>query len=216
MGRTGISNIESALHGAASARPCQVLKHADAALRNSSGGERAKADVSDAADVAAVNGRPAVSSLNQYLNTVAGKIDPATSQPYTYTFLTTNSGNPVVRIVFNFLNFFAQDEIRFSPNLSINVGARCELILFPTFDPLAPDALSRSVPNDYSDIAPRLGLTWSPEGRRQSCMLRMACTTMYLDLAPPTVQPRSMDIAFLATRLQVVRPVLRRSPIHLI
>ena len=102
--------------------------------------------------LAAQNGRSAVSSLNQYLDTVAGKIDPATGLPYTYTFLTTNSGNPEVRLAFNFLNFFAQDEIRVTPNLSVNVGARYEVIFFPTFDALAPYPLSRSVPNDYSDM----------------------------------------------------------------
>jgi len=112
--------------------------------------------------VAAQNGRPAVSSLNQYLNTVSKRIDPATGQPFTYTFLTSYSGDPKVRLAFNFLNFFAQDEIRFSPRLSINVGARYEAILFPTFDALAPNPLSRSLPNDYSDIAPRLAITFSP------------------------------------------------------
>lgn len=112
--------------------------------------------------VAAQNGRPAVSSLNQYLNTVSKATDPATGQPFTYTFLTSYSGDPKVRLAFNFLNFFAQDEIRFSPRLSINVGARYEAILFPTFDALAPNPLSRSLPNDYSDIAPRLAITFSP------------------------------------------------------
>jgi hypothetical protein len=61
-----------------------------------------------------------------------------------------------VRIAFNFVNGFAQDEIRLAQNLIVNAGARYEVILFPTFDPLAPYPLSRSVPNDYSDIAPRL------------------------------------------------------------
>jgi len=112
-----------------------------------------------------LNGRPAVSSLNQYLNTVSKTIDPATGQPFTYTFLTSFSGDPRVRLAFNFVNFFAQDEIRFTPRLSINVGARYEAILFPVFDPLAPNPLSRSLPNDYRDIAPRLGLTFSPAER---------------------------------------------------
>lgn len=130
--------------------------------------------------LAALNGRPAVSSLNQYLDTVAAKIDPATGLPYTYTFLTTNSGNPDIRLAFNFLNFFAQDEIRVTPNLSVNVGARYEVILFPTFDPLAPYPLSRSVPNDYSDIAPRVGLTWSPGGDRKTVV--HAAYGMYYDI----------------------------------
>jgi hypothetical protein len=130
--------------------------------------------------LAAQNGRAAVSSLNQYLNTTGGTIDPATGQPYTYTFLTTYSGNPVIRLAFNFLNLFAQDEVRITPNLSVNVGARYEVIFFPTFDPLAPNPLSRSVPNDYSDIAPRLGLTWSPFGDRKTVV--HAAYGMYYDI----------------------------------
>ena len=118
--------------------------------------------------LAAVNGHPAVSALNQYLDTVAGTINPATGLPYTYTNLTAYSGDPHVRIAFNFVNGFAQDEIRLTQNLIVNAGARYEVILFPTFDPLAPNPLSRSVPNDYSDIAPRLGLTWSPFGDRKT------------------------------------------------
>jgi len=118
--------------------------------------------------LAAQNGRAAVSSLNQYLNTVAGAIDPATGNPYTYTYLTSYSGNPEIRIAFNFLNFFAQDEIRVTPNLVVNAGARYEAILFPTFDAQAPYPLSRSVPNDYDDIAPRIGVTWSPWGSRKT------------------------------------------------
>jgi hypothetical protein len=130
--------------------------------------------------LAAQNGRAAVSALNQYLNTTGGKVDPATSQPYTYTFLTTYSGNPVVRLAFNFLNLFAQDEIRITRDLSVNVGARYEVIFFPTFDALAPYPLSRSVPNDYSDIAPRLGLTWSPFGSRKTVV--HAAYGMYYDV----------------------------------
>jgi hypothetical protein len=118
--------------------------------------------------LAAVNSHPAVSALNQYLDTVAGTINPATGLPYTYTNLTAYSGDPHVRIAFNFVNGFAQDEIRLTQNLIVNAGARYEVILFPTFDPLAPNPLSRSVPNDYSDIAPRLGLTWSPFGDRKT------------------------------------------------
>jgi hypothetical protein len=130
--------------------------------------------------LAAVGAHPAVSALNQYLDTVAGAINPATGLPFTYTNLTAYSGNPKVRIAFNFVNGFAQDEIRLTPNLIVNAGARYEVILFPTFDPLAPNPLSRSVPNDYSDIAPRLGLTWSPFGDRKTVV--HAAYGMYYDI----------------------------------
>jgi hypothetical protein len=76
--------------------------------------------------------------------------------------LTAYSGNPVIRIAFNFMNGFAQDEIRFNRHFSLNAGARYEVILFPEFDSQAPYVLSRSMPNDYRDIAPRVGLSWSP------------------------------------------------------
>lgn len=130
--------------------------------------------------LAAQNGRAAVSSLDQYLNTTGGKVDPATGQPYTYTFLTSYSGNPDIRIAFNFLNLFAQDEIRITPDLAVNIGARYEVIFFPTFDAQAPYPLSRSVPNDYSDIAPRVGLTWSPFGSHKTVV--HAAYGMYYDV----------------------------------
>ncbi len=130
--------------------------------------------------LAAQNGRPAVSALNQYQDTLAGKTDPATGLPFTYTNLTAYSGNPAIRIAFNFVNGFAQDEVRVTPNLSLNVGARYETILFPTFDQLAPYPLSRSVPNDYGDIAPRIGLTYSPFGSRKTTV--HAAYGMYYDV----------------------------------
>ena len=130
--------------------------------------------------LAPLNGRPAVSALNQYQDTIAGDVDPATGQLFTYTNLTAYGGNPAIRIAFNFVNAFAQDEIRLTPNLVVNAGARYEVILFPTFDNAAPYSLSRSVPNDYSDIAPRLGLTWSPFGSRKTVV--HAAYGMYYDI----------------------------------
>ncbi len=130
--------------------------------------------------LAAQNGRPAVASLAQYQNTIAGATDPATGRPYTYTFLTSLAGNPRIRLAFNFMNGFAQDEIRLSPSFSVNVGARYEVILFPTFDANAPYALSRSVPNDYGDIAPRLSLNWSPGASRKTVV--HAAYGMYYDV----------------------------------
>jgi hypothetical protein len=112
--------------------------------------------------VAAADGVPAVSSLQDYLNTVNNVINPITGKPYTYATLLAYSGNPVIRTSFNFVNGFAQDELRFSRSFAVNFGARYEVILFPVFDAQAPYAASRSVPNDYKDIAPRLGLTWAP------------------------------------------------------
>ncbi|HEV2276211.1 MAG TPA: TonB-dependent receptor [Acidobacteriaceae bacterium] len=128
--------------------------------------------------LAADNGRPAINPLNQYLKTVSGAIDPATGRPYTYTYFNEDGGNPKLTTSFNFLNFFAQDELRLTPRLLLNAGIRYEAILFPGFDPQAPDPQSRKVNNDYSDVAPRIALTYSP-GDRQKTVVRAAYGLYY-------------------------------------
>lgn len=110
--------------------------------------------------LAAANGRPAVSPLNQYLDALQGLIDPAYGSPYTYTQLAWDGGNPKLNIGFNFVNFFVQDEFRLSPRITLNAGLRYESILFPTLDPNAPYPLSRKVNDDRKDFAPRLALNW--------------------------------------------------------
>ena len=110
--------------------------------------------------LAASNGFPAVSALNQYLYTLAGTINPVTGKPYTYTQLAWDGGNPNLNIGFNFINFFVQDEFRLTPRITINAGLRYEAILFPQLDPNAPYPLSRTINNDLKDFAPRLALNW--------------------------------------------------------
>ncbi len=118
--------------------------------------------------VAAANGYPAVSPLNQYLDTLAGSINPITGKPYTYTQFQEDGGNPRLNIGFNLLKGFLQDEIRVTPQLTINAGVRYEVIYFPEFDPNAPYPLSRSVNNDTHDFAPRFGITWAPGSNRRT------------------------------------------------
>jgi hypothetical protein len=110
--------------------------------------------------LAASNGFPAVSALNQYLNTLQGLTNPATGKRYTYTQLAWDGGNPNLNIAFNFINFFIQDEFRLSPRLTFNAGVRYEAILFPQLDPNAPYPLSRKIDNDLKDFAPRFALNW--------------------------------------------------------
>ncbi len=110
----------------------------------------------------AANGRPAVSPLQQYLNTVAGLIDPATSRPFTYTQFQQDGGDPHLTTAFQFVNFFLQDEFRVTPNFTLNLGVRYEATLFPELDSQAPFPLSRKIDGDYKDWAPRFGFTWSP------------------------------------------------------
>lgn len=111
--------------------------------------------------LSAVTGvRGAVSALDQYLNTVAQKIDPATGKPYTYSTFSEDGGDPKLNISFNFVNWFVQDEIRLTPRLTVNLGVRYEAILFPGLDPNAPFPLSRKIDNDLKDFAPRFSFNY--------------------------------------------------------
>jgi hypothetical protein len=130
--------------------------------------------------LSAQNGRPAVSALNQYLYTVAGDIDPATGKPYTYTYYQENGGNPILSMGFNFPGGFVQDEYRATQNLLVNMGVRYDVILFPEFNAKAPFALSRSINNDYGDIAPRFALTYSPSWLKDTVI--RAAYGLYYDI----------------------------------
>lgn len=106
--------------------------------------------------------RPAVTPLNQYLNTVNGVFDPATGRPFTYTTLVQELGQNAVQLRYHFLNFFVQDEYRVSPRLTLNFGMRYEAMLSPVLDDQAPYELSRRLNNDLNNFAPRIGFSWAP------------------------------------------------------
>jgi hypothetical protein len=112
--------------------------------------------------LAASGTRPAVTPLQQYLNTVAGAIDPATGRPYTYTQLQQDLGDPSLAKSFQFWNWFVQDEWRIARRLTLSFGLRYELILYPTLDSQAPFPLSRTIENDANNFAPRFGFSWAP------------------------------------------------------
>lgn len=115
--------------------------------------------------------RGAVTPLDQYLRAVGGEIDPATGRPYTYTQLAQDLGDPAVSLRFQFVNLFAQDEWRVGQNLTLNMGLRYELLMYPTLDANAPYPLSREIGTDTNNIAPRFGLTWIP-GESQKTVVR--------------------------------------------
>jgi hypothetical protein len=73
--------------------------------------------------------------------------------------------------------FFAQDDIRLSPRLTVNLGVRYDVMPYPremhnrlsNFDPASgmiriagQDADEHLVQTDYRNFAPRIGLAWSP------------------------------------------------------
>jgi hypothetical protein len=135
--------------------------------------------------LAAANGFAAVSPLNQYLYTLQGLTNPATGQPYTYTQFSWDGGNPNLNIGFNFINFFAQDEFRVNPRLTLSAGVRYEAILFPQLDPNAPYAASRSINNDLKDIAPRFALNWRMT--RDSKTVLRAAYGLFYDVPPLSI-----------------------------
>jgi len=122
------------------------------------------------AGLAAASGRAAVTPLDQYVNTVAGRIDAATGRPFTYTQLQQELGDPTLKLRFHYLNLFLQDEIRLRDNLTLSAGLRYELQNYPLLDAEAPYPLSREVTDDTNNIAPRLGLTWRPRGSERTAV----------------------------------------------
>ena len=70
--------------------------------------------------------------------------------------------------------FFAQDDIKFSPDLTVNLGVRYDYLSnpenslkYPGVDPnnpLAPIPTYVPIKNDYNNISPRIGFAYSPHG----------------------------------------------------
>ena len=99
------------------------------------------------------------SSLTQYLNTVRGV--PGAN----YSQLQEQFGNNEAEHRTTPLNFFAEDTYRIKPNLTLSYGLRWEYRLYPALNSNAPLAISRSLPNDPHDFAPRFGFAWQPTSK---------------------------------------------------
>src|SRR5262249_8152334 len=67
-----------------------------------------------------------------------------------YTTYTQTFGNPVIPQTNPNIGFYAQDEWRVNPRLTINAGLRYDLQFLKTID------------TDANNISPRLGFAWSP------------------------------------------------------
>jgi hypothetical protein len=80
-------------------------------------------------------------------------------------------GNPHDSFTNNNVGFFLQDSWRITPTLTLNYGARYDVEFLPTFPATnsiaqaAQDALgiTQGMPRDSNNIAPRIGLAWSPD-----------------------------------------------------
>jgi len=102
-------------------------------------------------------------NLSQYLNTLAGVINPATGRAYNYTQLTQDFGNNTAQHRTNSFNFYAQDDFQIRPNFTLSYGIRYEYLAYPELDKNAPLATSRSVRSDPVNFAPRFGFAWQPD-----------------------------------------------------
>jgi hypothetical protein len=86
----------------------------------------------------------------------------------------------LVGLISHRVGFFAQDDIKLTQKLTINVGARYDIMPYPremhdrlsNFDPsngtmliAGQDTSQRLVNTDYKDLAPRVGLAYSPTGK---------------------------------------------------
>jgi hypothetical protein len=115
--------------------------------------------------------RGAVTALDNYLNTLAAIIDPASGRPFTYTQLSVAFGEPVLTYSVTYHSAYVQDEWRVRPNLTLNYGLRWETVTLPQPDPTSPHELSRQFRQDWNNVAPRLGFAWAPR-RSEKTVIR--------------------------------------------
>ena len=94
------------------------------------------------------------SNLNQYLKTLAGV------PGFNYTQLQQQFGDNFAQHRTTPINFFGEDHWHVSPRLVLSYGLRWEYRIYPTLNQNAPLAVSRSLPDDPKDFAPRFGFAW--------------------------------------------------------
>ena len=98
------------------------------------------------------NGTYTFSTLDQYRLAVEGNLDPSNPLARATQF-TINQGNPLVNYSQYESSLFVQDDFRYRPNLTISAGLRYEF---------------QSHLRDKLNLAPRLGIAWSPSKDRKT------------------------------------------------
>ncbi len=91
------------------------------------------------------------SNLAQYLGAVAGRNN--------YNTFTQQFGNNTAEHRTTPINFYAQDHWQASPSVSLNYGVRYEYRFYPQLNQNGALAFSRTLPNDPTNVAPRIGFT---------------------------------------------------------
>jgi hypothetical protein len=88
-------------------------------------------------------------------------------------FTAANTGGAPYDIATIDYGFFVQDDWKFSPNLTLNIGARYDYESIPDqaaslVSPLNPGSSSHI--SDKNNIAPRVGFAWDPYGKGQTVL----------------------------------------------
>jgi len=112
--------------------------------------------------IAKSGNNPAVSALNQYLNTIKRITNPATGKPYTYTTLSVDFGDPSISRNTKLLSGFVQDEYRASSRLTFYAGLRYEKIFLPRLAENPTYVPAQKVRASNFNVAPRLAFSWMP------------------------------------------------------
>lgn len=108
--------------------------------------------------------RGAVSPLDQFLFTEQRRIDPANNAPYSYSRFVQSRGAEFFEAPVINVGLFVQDDIRLTQKLKLNLGLRYDAFVRPSPNPNADLASTNVIPQDYNNIAPRLGFAYDPQG----------------------------------------------------
>ena len=105
------------------------------------------------------------SSLSQYLNTIHHVTNSSTGRPYNYAQLTQQFGDNTAYSRTTPVNWFVEDHFQMMSNLTLSYGLRWEYRFFPALNSNAPLQISRRIPSDTSDFAPRFGFAWQADAK---------------------------------------------------
>ncbi|MEW5976979.1 MAG: carboxypeptidase regulatory-like domain-containing protein [Acidobacteriota bacterium] len=100
-------------------------------------------------------------NIGNFVRALNQEINPATNQPYTADQFRAFFGSGKFQASVKEYATYAQDTMRLSSHLTLNVGFRYEAFIMP--QPISPNPLlpqTASIPSDKEMWQPRFGLTW--------------------------------------------------------